>query len=337
MFITILFFVLLISPFHAGLLLGQQSNRFDEKALKDESAKMLELSYEYAKFYDLPSGQDIQEITEQLLESPLVRNAQKRAIRKFNRRIFLFTYPSDGLNVKGLISFVPDFQNHPLLVFLRGGNRMLALPNPGNEIICPTHLQHTLIATMYRDGVSEGIDEFGGDDVNDVKNLIDFLPSLEKQLSLDLQNKKMFLLAESRGSMQMFLALARFPELQTRFSKIVSLSGMLDIRQMIACRPDMEEMFIEDFGLKKGMNEEEWLNRRDPLLACHHLNPELPILIIQGTDDNRVSLEEGYHMVHELQSHGHDVTYWEIEGGTHCLRNIKDRMKLILNWLEKTE
>ena len=140
---------------------------------------------------------------------------------------------------------------------------------------------------------------------------------------------------ESRGGMQMFLALARFPDLQTRFSKIVSLSGALDMRQCIASRSDMEEMFVEEFGLKKGINEEEWINKRDPILTASQMNPELPILIIQGTDDNRVTLEDGYHMVKELQANGNNVTYWEIEGGKHCLLNISDRTELILRWLEE--
>ena len=40
-------------------------------------------------------------------------------------------------------------------------------------------------------------------------------------------------------------------------------------------------------------------------------------------------------MVSKLQSAGNNVTYWEIEGGKHCLSNIVDRTKLILNWLEE--
>jgi len=61
---------------------------------------------------------------------------------------------------------------------------------------------------------------------------------------------------------------------------------------------------------------------------------ELPILIIQGTNDDRVSLEEGYAMVDKLQSAGSKVTYWEIKGGRHCLNNVTNRTRLILNWLE---
>lgn len=288
---------------------------------------------EYAKFYELPSDVNLKDITEDLLKSPYVKDEQKQSIKNSNRRVLVFIYPSDGLKIKGLISFLPEPQKHPLLVFLRGGNRIFGVLNPGSDLTCFEN--YTVISTMYRGGVSEGVDEFGGDDVNDVKNLISFIPVLENKLKVSIQNQKTFLLARSRGGMQMFLALARYPELQTKFSKIVSLSGLLDMRQNIASRPDMEEMFVKDFGLEKGINDEEWINKRDPLLTTNKIIPQLPILIIQGTDDNRISLEEGRNMVSKLQMVGNNVSYWEIQGAKHCLSNIKNRAELILNWLEE--
>jgi dipeptidyl aminopeptidase/acylaminoacyl peptidase len=331
--LTLFFLILLIHPFSNPSLIGKEMHRLDEEKIKQESEKITELSSEYAKFYELPSDVELKDITDDLLNHLCVKDAQKQSIRKFNRRVFVFTYPSDGLKIKGLISFVPDPQNHPLLVYLRGGNRTFSIVNPGCELIC--FEQYTVISTMYRGGVSEGADEFGGDDVNDVKNLIDFIPELEKKLDINFQNEKAYLLGASRGSMQMFLALSRFPELQTLFSKVVSLTGISDMRQCIASRSDMEEMFVEDFGLEKGVNEEEWINKRDPLLTVNQIMPQLPILIIQGTDDDRVSLEEGYNMVSKLQMAGNTVTYWEIEGAKHCLNNIEDKVELILRWLEE--
>lgn len=307
--------------------------KLDEDNRKVESEELKKLYIEYAKFYEMPPEVEIKEVTEELLTSPLVKEAQKQDIKNFNRKVFIFIYPSDGLKVKGLISLVPDSQNNPLIVFLRGGNRLFGIVNPGSDLMCPK--QYTVIATMYRGGVSEGKDEFGGDDVNDVQNLMNFIPELESKLGVKFQNQKVYLIGNSRGAMQMFLALTRFPELQSRFSKIVSLSGLLDMNQFIASRPEMEEAFIKDFGLEKGVNEEQWINKRDPILTVTHIKKELPILVIQVKDDIRVSLEEGYHMVQKLQSAGNNVTYWEIENGKHCLGDREDRTKLILNWFEE--
>ena len=136
--------------------------------------------------------------------------------------------------------------------------------------------------SAYCWGASEGEDEYGGQDVNDVKNLIDFIPHLEQRLNAIFQKEKMHFLGGSRGGMQMFLALVRFPELQTRVAKIVSLSGMLDMCQCLATRPDMKTMFIKELGLVENVNEdeEEWINERAPLLAADKIDPNLLILII---------------------------------------------------------
>lgn len=321
MYITLFAIILFMSP------LALMSN----ESLEKDTEKTLKQSLEYAKFYKMPPNIDIKDITDELLVSSYVKTREKYGIKKYDRRVLVFNYPSDDLKIKGIISFVPDAHNHPTIVLLRGGNRTFAIPNPGSDLMCPE--QCTVISTLYRGGICEGIDEFGGADVNDVNNLINYIPELEKKIGVSIQNQKMFLIGRSRGGMQMFLTLARFPELQARFSKVVSLCGLLDMRQAIADRSDMEEMFIRDFGLVKGVNDEEWINKRDPLLTVDELQPQLPILIIQGKDDIRVNLEEGYHMVDKLQSTGKNVTYWEIDKGDHCLENMPNRMQLILDWL----
>lgn len=303
-----------------------------EELLKIESEQTREFSRQIAAFYNLPAGIDFQEVTDQLLASPQVNDLRKEVINATGRRVFVFVYPSDGFNVKGYISFVPHPEKHPLILYLRGGNRDFAIPNPGSDLACLRN--YTVLATTYRGGVSEGQDEFGGNEVNDVKNLVDFIPVLEKKLNISLQNDKKFLIGASRGGMEMFLALARSPELQNRVSKAVSLSGLLDLHHTILDRQDMKQMFIDDFGLIENVNEEEWLNYREPLLAARQIRPDLPILIVQGTADIRVPLDEGYHMVSELEANGNPVTYWEIQGGDHCISNHTDRWELIADWLE---
>lgn len=332
-FLILSFLVVTICFFIGSRLSAEGIFGLDSEKRNKEGEKLLKLSQELAKFYTLPDDVEILEITDAILNSPHIKESRKIAVQESMRRVFVFNYPSDGLKIKGIISFVPNPHDHPTLIVLRGGNRIFGILNPANDLLCAD--QYTVIATTYRDGVSEGHDEFGGDDVNDVKNLIDFIPQLEERLNIPFQNDTMFMLGGSRGGMQMFLALARFPELQSRFKKVVSLSGLLDMRVNIAERPDMKKMFIEDFGLIEGVNEEEWINLRDPLLAADKINKNLPILIIQGTIDNRVSLDEGYHMVSKLQENGNQVTYWEIEGADHCLGNMDDRIQRIVKWFEE--
>src|SRR5437588_11407714 len=125
----------------------------------------------------------------------------------------------------------------------------------------------------------------------------------------------------------MFLTLARYPELQDHFNKIVSLSGILDLELQMETRPDMKEMFQNVFGIKPGFNDKDWINRRNPLLTVPFIKKDLPILIIQGAKDIRINLEEGHHMMQKLQEHGNNVSYLEVPDGSHTLYGMKDRTK----------
>lgn len=167
--------------------------------------------------------------------------------------------------------------------------------------------------------------------------MVDFIPQFEKLLNVSIQPSQTYMLGASRGGMQMFLALSRYPELQNNVDKIISLSGLLDLETQIQNRPDMEEMFKNEFEMPQDSSARNWIDQRNPLLTVPTIRKSLPILIVQGTNDNRVPLIEGYHMVQRLQEHGNNVDYWEIEGGDHTLYSTSDRMQLFATWLEQKD
>ena len=90
------------------------------------------------------------------------------------------TYLSDGLRIKGYVLTPAEAGKHPCIIFNRGGNptldsltresmirgRMARLASAG----------YFIAASHYRQGGgSEGKDEYGGNDVHDVLNLIPLL------------------------------------------------------------------------------------------------------------------------------------------------------------------
>jgi predicted esterase len=298
-----------------------------------ENHRITDYSNSIKELYQLNKNEKIKDITGLVLAHPSTKENVKKAIFDHQRHIFLFQYPSDGLMIKGFISLTPQSAHSPLLVLFRSGNREFGLLNPGHE--WTVQGDYTVVSTTLRGGVSEGTDEFGGADVHDVKNLIDFIPTLETWLGIPIQTESLYFLGPSRGGMEMFLTLARYPELQNKVKKVVALSSILDLDRQIKDRPeDMKKMFISDFGLREGMNEKGWIASRNPLLTVPLLKPCLPILIIQGTADNRVNLAEGKKMVGELQLYGNSVDYWEISGGQHTIYNVPAFMNRIAHWLE---
>jgi dipeptidyl aminopeptidase/acylaminoacyl peptidase len=283
--------------------------------------------------YKLNDNEKWRDITPEVLKSPYTSLKNKEIIREKERRIIVFRYPSDGLSIKGFISFTPSPTHHPLLILYRGGTENFALLNPG--IIYAIFGNYTVVSSALRGGVSEGKDEYGGKDVDDMKNLMDFLPALAEEIGITLQPPCVFMLGLSRGGLQMFLTLARFPELQNRVNKVVTLSSILDLHQQIRNRPiDMKKMFEESFGMSSGKQAEAWIAKRDPINTVPYIKKSLPILIVQGTADKRVKLEEGYHMTEELKESGNDVSYWEVPKGEHVLLNNPYILNDIVKWLE---
>ncbi len=301
--------------------------------LTGEDVLISQEASEVEDFYALENGAMWREVTQEILASDNTPEASKIAIQKNDRRIFVFKYPSDGLWIKGFISFTPDPIYHPLLVLYRWGNEEFALMNPGVPLA--TYKNYTVISSTLRGGVSEGNDEFGGKDVDDMKNLIQFLPHISKELQIRLEPSCVFMLGPSRGGMEMFLTLAHFPELQKRVNKIVALSAILDMNQLIKDRPyDMKIMLQQEFGLQNGLKGQEWIRARDPVEAVRSLSTHIPVLIVQGTKDNRIGLNQGHRMASLLRDSGHDVSYWEIKGGNHVLTNDPLIMTDIAQWLE---
>ena len=106
------------------------------------------------------------------------------------------------------------------------------------------------------------------------------------------------------------------------------------MHEFILYREVAKQMFVRDFGLVPMENEEEWIKQRNPIEIIPSIRNDLPILILQGTNDIRVSLNEGYNMVKKLEENGNPVTYIEIPEGEHCLSNEPNRMELIADWFE---
>lgn len=287
-------------------------------------------SADLALFFNLKPEEELKEITEQVLQSSIIENDVKETIKQYGRKIYIFRYPSDGLSIIGFINYASE-QGNKLMVILRGGNRNFGILNPASNLTC--YKDYAIIGTLYRGGLSEGVDEFGGADVNDAKNLVDFIPTLEKNLQTKLMDRSKFLLGGSRGGMQMFLFLTRYPEMQTYFRKVVSLSGLYDLELLQSNRPDMIKMFKRDFGLTTE-NAKEWFAYRSPIQHIDQIDSNLPILLLEGTNDIRAAKDDGKNMYERLQARGKTVTFTELKA-EHCLADLPERMEIIAKWLEQ--
>ena len=286
-----------------------------------------------AQLYDMPEGVDFLDSTKRILNSAsMANNPQvKEEMLKTGRRFFVYRYPSDGLQIAGYISFVPKAKNAKTIFIVRGGNRSFGLPHPGRRNHTMGH--HTYIGTTLRGSINPGRDEFGGEDVNDVINLVKFIPTLRLKVGpqCTLNDQGFYLIGLSRGGMEMMLALARSSWLQNRVKKVISVVGMLDMHETFNWRPDMVSMFRTDFCLTP-FNQKAWIKKRNPLDHVHKIRKDLPILIIQAGQDIRVNLAQGKNMLQKLTALGHKVNYWEHKEQGHGFQGVDSALDA---WLDQ--
>ncbi|MGB3076412.1 MAG: CocE/NonD family hydrolase, partial [Chitinophagales bacterium] len=136
---------------------------------------------------------------------------------------FSITYLSDGLKVKGYLAVPKKAGKYPAIIYNRGGNREFGALTDGQLIrflALTAGWGYVCIASQYRgNGGSEGKEEFGGKEVNDILNLIPCLSAIDKA-----DTSRIGMWGWSRGGMMTYLALTKTNKIK---AAIVG-SGMAD-------------------------------------------------------------------------------------------------------------
>ena len=191
------------------------------------------------------------------------------------------TYLSDGLTVTGYLWKPKDTAGRklPLIVFNRGGNRDFGQLSPWEQEGFYSYVSNgfVVIASQYRgvDG-GEGREEFGGAEIHDVLNL---LPLAKALGFVDMSN--VFLLGESRGGMETYLALKN--GMPVNAAAVVS--GEADLVAGSKDRPEMIYQVYRQLIPGFAKNGTELLRERSVVAWPEKINA--PVLILHGTADWR--------------------------------------------------
>ncbi|MET0356473.1 MAG: prolyl oligopeptidase family serine peptidase [Cellvibrio sp.] len=244
------------------------------------------------------------------------------------------TYMSDGLKVNGYIA-IPKQENKqekklPCIIYNRGGNREFGAISDQEAITGLGQLAswgYVVIASQYRgNGGSEGREQFGGADVNDVLNL---LPVLEKISQADVSRVGMF--GWSRGGMMTYLALTR----TNKLSAAVVGSGIADLFDGAKQRPEMETNVYSQLIPDYEKNKEAELKARSAVFWPEKLNKNTPILLLHGSADWRVNPAQALNMANKLYETQHPFRFIFFEGGDHGVgEHRKEANRQIRNWFD---
>ncbi|MBR0138856.1 MAG: prolyl oligopeptidase family serine peptidase, partial [Firmicutes bacterium] len=244
-------------------------------------------------------------------------------------------YVSDDCEVTGYVAIPSKLEGDLIsvpeegiegLVYCRGGNRDYSALTPLELCKQVATAGYAAFGSQYRGNKGgTGSEDFGGDDVHDVTNLID----IALQLPF-IKGEKVYLVGFSRGGMMAYRACQDYGD---KIAACSINSGIADSYIMYESRGD--DMKLVYHLLVGGGPEElpEEFDRRSATKWADEIN--VPLLIGQGTADVKVVPEQAYAMADALKAadktEGEDYRLVIFEGATHGLANTTF-MKEQLDW-----
>lgn len=247
--------------------------------------------------------------------------------------VYGITYWSDSLKVKGFLLQPKAPGKYPSIIYNRGGSLEFGslthdIASIGlGELARLAHHGYVIAASQYRgNGGGEGQEEYGGADINDVLNLIPLLGEEEKA---DTSRLGMF--GWSRGGMTTFLTMK-----QTNRIKAVAVGGpSTNLTRSIIDRPELDEWwsaFIPNYNEDK----ENVLKKRSADLWVDELPKDVPMLILQGGNDQALLTDYTLEFCKELTRHNLLYRLIIYEEGKHSLRNFRDEyFEQLFRWFDK--
>lgn len=242
------------------------------------------------------------------------------------------TYISDGLKVKGYIAYPNDIiKRYPCVIWNRGGigdrGSIDAFTARGlfGQI---AGWGYVVFASQYRGNAGgEGKDEFGGDDLNDVLNLIPLADELEFA-----DSEKWGIEGWSRGGMMTYLTLAR----TTIFKCAIVTGGIANLR----CNSDESPFMRRLYEVTMGKYNDEEFNKKCESRSIVNfpgkLSKDTPMLLLHGTDDNRVLPHDSLDLSYQLIKHSIPFRLLMLEGGDHFMRKHRKEVdEMRRKWYEK--
>ncbi|MDU8887224.1 prolyl oligopeptidase family serine peptidase [Yeosuana sp. MJ-SS3] len=235
--------------------------------------------------------------------------------------LFKITYLSDGLKINGYMAQPKESGVYPVIIFNRGGNRDFGSINDIRANFLLRKMAswgYVVAASNYRGGGgSEGMEEFGGADVNDVHNLI---PLLANEKMAD--TSRMGIYGYSRGGLMTYRTISE----SCKFKAAIIGAGVTNSIRGIDKRPEMEQYVYSQLIPDYKNNKEKGLKDRSPIFWTDRLCKTTPIMLLHGSSDWRVSPEDALDMADSLYKYKHPFRFHFYEGADHGLSEYRSEV-----------
>ena len=245
-----------------------------------------------------------------------------------NVEIYKLSYLSiDNLKISGFLMMpVDNKKKYPIIIANRGGNGNFGMVN---EIMITKILAklasygYIVIGSNLRgNDESEGIDEFGGKDIDDVYALFNIFDEIE---NADL--KRIYQMGWSRGGITNFNLLKR----TDRIKKSINIAIPADL-----LKTERGEMFrVYKNRIPHYLKDSVYYsNKISPIYQFDSIkNKKVELYYIHGSADKQVACSNSVELYNESLKKGFYSDFQIIEGDSHNLFNEKLFWEKILFWL----
>ena len=243
--------------------------------------------------------------------------------RTANSEYYALRYWSDGYRVTGFLGRPRADGVYPAIIYNRGGYREYGALE-GWEVSLFVEAGYVAVASQYRGNAgSEGREEHGGADVNDVMNLIPLL----KQFPY-VDPDRLGMMGHSRGGMMTYLALKQETLAGTHDIKAaVAVGGVSDAFMLVQETP----FFLSVLGAKP-QDAPALYQARSATYWPELINA--PLLIQHGEADSVVSVEQSRKLAKALEAAGKTVKLVTFPGEDHELSGHYGGLPEALAWFQ---
>lgn len=213
------------------------------------------------------------------------------------------TYWSEGARVKGLLARPVKKGNYDAILYLRGGLQHVGMVRPA-RIAQFVQNGFIVFAPYYRGNRGgEGRDEIGGKDRYDALHGVTVLKKFADV-------KKVHVYGFSRGGMMaLWTAILR-----DDIRSVVCWAGVSDMTSLYYERIDMRRTLKRIIGGSPN-KVPNYYEERTPLKKVDAIH--CPILIIHGTNDENVKIEQSYYLEQMLKKEKKQYETWYYENLDH--------------------
>lgn len=242
-----------------------------------------------------------------------------------NINLWVVTYRSYHLKIKGLLAEPVGGGKYDGLLYLRGGIKSVGMVRVG-RIVQFASEGFVVMAPFYRGNQGgEGNEDFAGEDRYDAISAMDILKNHP-----NVQPNRIHVFGFSRGGVMALLA----GIVAENVCSVVTWGGVTDMSLTYVEREDLRRMMKRVIGgtPTKFPKRYVW---RTPLYDLERLHA--PVLIIHGVNDKNVSVEHAYRLEKRLKELNKPVESWYFKEFTHYFPpNInRDTLHRLCSWMKK--